>query len=140
MTAHIETCVTCGEKVSGEVYHLGFSDIDALYCSSCPSVLILPGHGVTERHGITIPSTDAASAEFQYYCRHLLPAFAKIEALFDPCKCGGRYGYMNPPRCPKCSGLLRGDIYEDKPIFKLNDLYVFVSGGTVDESSQLACP
>ena len=44
---------------------------------------------------------------------------------------------MNPPRCPKCNGLIRGDIYEDKPILKNTDGYVFVTTGSVDDINQL---
>jgi hypothetical protein len=44
---------------------------------------------------------------------------------------------MNPPRCPRCLGLIRGNLYEDKPILKLNDGYVFVSIGSVDDVARL---
>jgi hypothetical protein len=44
---------------------------------------------------------------------------------------------MNPPRCARCRGLLRGDVYEDKPILKLNDGYVFVTVGSVKDLAQI---
>jgi hypothetical protein len=140
MTAHTAPCQACGERILGEIFHLGFSDMDALYCSSCPSVLLLKDGRILERHGITWPDVDASKPGFQFYCRHLLPVFAQIEALFRPCACGGHYGFMNPPRCPQCLGLLRGDVYEDKPILKLNDGYVFVTVGSVDDRTQLRRP
>ncbi len=137
MTAHTTKCEACGESVSGEVYYRGFSNMEALYCSSCPRVLLLTANTPIEHLGIACPSLQPHHPDFQFYCRHLLPYFAKIEDLFQPCECGGRYGYMNPPRCPKCNGLLRGDLYEDKPILKLNDLYAFVSVGSVDGNQQI---
>lgn len=137
MTAHTAKCQTCGRKVSGEIYHLGFSDMDALYCSSCPRVLLFKDHSLLDRFGIKWPHLKAHDPGFQFYNRHLLPVFERIESLFKPCQCGGRYAYMNPPRCPKCNGLLRGDLYEDKPILKQNDGYVFVTVGCVDDLQQL---
>lgn len=137
MTAHTTKCQTCGEAISGEIYHLGFSNMEALYCSSCPRVLLLKTPGLLERFHLTYPPLNADKPGFQPYLRHLLPFFAEVETLFSPCQCGGRYGYMNPPRCPKCNGLLRGNAYEDKPISKLNDGYVFVTLGSVDDVCQL---
>jgi hypothetical protein len=125
MSAHSAICLSCCTTVVGETYHLGFSDLDALYCSSCPSVLLLKDRGVAW------PSFNAAEPEFQPYCRHLLPVFEAIETQFRPCKCGGIYRYMNPPRCPACLGLFRLDVYEDKPILKLTDGYVFVTTESV---------
>jgi hypothetical protein len=138
MTEHVTNCRSCGAAVSGEVYHLGFSQMDALYCSTCPRVLLLKDRSLLERRGISFPSLDISSAGAQPYCRHVLPTFAQIEALFDPCQCGGHFKYMNPPRCPKCFGLLLGDIYEDKPILKFNDGYVFVTAGSIDEEAALS--
>jgi len=137
MSKHVGTCEACGQAVSGELYHLGFSNMQALYCSNCPSVLLLKHWDILERHGIVWPSLETASPGFEHYCRHLLPVFARIEELFSPCACGGHYRYMNSPRCPRCRGLLRGDVYEDKPILKLNDGYVFATTGAVADLAQL---
>lgn len=126
MTASTATCSSCRAEVVGERYHLGFSDMDALYCSSCSSVLLV------KDRGIAWPSLNAADPGFQPYCRHLLPIFRSIESRFKPCKCGGVYRYMNPPRCPACSGLFRGDAYQDKPVLKLTDGYVFVTTESVE--------
>lgn len=41
MTAHSYTCKNCSSEVQGELYHLGFSDMDCMYCDSCPRVLLL---------------------------------------------------------------------------------------------------
>jgi hypothetical protein len=86
-----------------------------------------------EDGGIALPPEGS----FEFYNRHLLPYYAQVEALFRPCVCGGQYGYLNPPRCPVCSGLLRGDCYEDKPILKQRDGFVFVTIGSVDDREQL---
>lgn len=133
MTAHALTCQSCDRKVHGELYHLGFSDMEALYCSACPSVLLLKDPQLLEVRGVSLVDIG----KFEFYNRHLLPYFARVEALFAPCACGGRYAYMNPPRCPWCKGLMRGDCYEDKPILKQRDGYVFVCGGSVEDAHHL---
>ncbi|WP_139351688.1 hypothetical protein [Rhodanobacter sp. C06] len=137
MTAQIIVCQACNAEVHGEIYHLGFCDMQALYCSSCPKVLLLKDRELLPSNGISWPNLTAADPGFEFYDRHLLPVYASIEALFDPCECGGRYLYMAPPHCPKCGGLLRGDCYEDKPILKERDGYVFVSAGSVTDHEQL---
>jgi hypothetical protein len=133
MTAETVVCQSCRAKVHGEIFHLGFSDMDALYCSSCPKVLLLRDWQLLSERGITRPS----DAEFQEWNRHMLPFYEKVEALFLPCSCGGSYRYMNPPHCPSCHGLLRGDCYEDKPVLKQRDSYVFVSAGSIDDRNHL---
>ena len=140
MSTHVATCSACGQAVAGKLYHFGFSSMRALYCSDCPRVLLLKHWDILNRHGIVWPGLEAGSPGFERYCRHLLPVFARIEELFSPCACGGHYRYMNPPRCPQCRGLLRGDLYEDKPILKLNDGYVFVTVGAVGDLAQLLSP
>ena len=137
MTAHKAKCRNCGEQVSGEIYHLGFSDMQALYCSSCPKVLLLKDFKLFERNEIKWLNLKASDPGFQYFDRHLLPVFKQIEDLFRRCSCGGYYGYMNPPRCPKCNGLFLGDIYEDKPVLKSRDKYVFVTAGSVNDAEQI---
>jgi hypothetical protein len=132
MTAHVMQYQACGKEISGEIYHLGISDMDALYCSSCPRVLLLKDRRLLEHFGIKWPDLQAHDPGFQFYNRHLLPVFEKIEALFQSCDCGGHYGYLNPPRCPDCNGLLRGNLYEDKPILKSTDRYVFATAGSQD--------
>lgn len=43
MTEHVQKCGACGDEVKGELYHLGFSDMDAVYCCDCPNVLLIKG-------------------------------------------------------------------------------------------------
>lgn len=137
MGTHIVQCQACGESVSGEIHHLAFANMEALYCSSCPRVLLLKTPGILERFGIVRPPLGHQYPGFLPYLRHLLPFFAKVEALFAPCQCGGHYGFMNPPRCPKCNGLLRGDLYGDKPLAKVTDGYALVTLEAVDAERQL---
>lgn len=127
------TCKSCNNELTGEVYHLGFSDLQALYCSTCPRVLLLHDHDFIAGNGITFPS----DSEFQFFNRHYLPYYRKVENLFLPCDCGGQFGFLNPPRCPHCNGLLRGNCYEDKPILKQRDGYVFVSAESVYDRDQI---
>jgi hypothetical protein len=137
MSQYVVECQACGEDIVGEIFHLGATNMEALYCSSCPRVLLLKTPGLIERFNIVRPGVGGGEPGFQPFLRHLLPFYAKVEALFRPCECGGRFGYMNPPRCPKCNGLLRGDLYGDRPIAKVTDGYALVTLGSVDDLSQL---
>lgn len=137
MSTYVVRCEACGKDVAGEIIHLGSSSTEALHCSACPRVLLLKTPGLLERFGIARPALGQGQPGFQPYLRHLLPFYEKVEALFAPCECGGRYGYMNPPRCPKCNGLLRGDLYGDKPIAKVTDGYALVTLGAVDDVAKL---
>ena len=137
MTEHTATCQSCHAEVHGQIYHLGFSNMQALYCSACPNVLLLKDPELPMRRGIRWPNLAPHDPGFQFYGRHLLPVYAAIEDLFNPCPCGGTYQFMAPPRCPKCNGLLRGDCYEDKPVLKERDGYVFVSTKSVDDRQQI---
>jgi hypothetical protein len=138
MTAYSVKCQACGNEITGESYHPGFRDMDALYCSSCPGVLLLKDRNLPGRFGIRWPDLQVHDPGFRSCERHLLPVFGKIEVLFQSCACGGHYGYLNPPRCPDCDGLLRGGLYADTPVLKRNDRYVFVTVGIsgCDSSSQ----
>jgi hypothetical protein len=137
MSTYVVRCEACGKDIEGEIHHLGFSNMDALYCSSCPRVLFLKTPGLLERFGIKRPGMGQAQPGFLPFLRHLLPFYEKVEALFLPCECGGHYRYMNSPRCPKCNGLLRGDLYGDKPIAKVTDGYALVTVGAVDDVDKL---
>ena len=137
MSAHTLKCKSCGGTVSCEMYHLGFSEMQALYCSSCSKVLLLHDFTLFERNGIHCPPLEASAPAFKPYTRHILPFFQQAEALFKPCPCGGSFRFMNPPRCPLCKGLLLGDCYEDKPIFKLRDWYVFICSGSISAEEHL---
>ncbi|HEX8963688.1 MAG TPA: hypothetical protein VF801_11860 [Rhodocyclaceae bacterium] len=136
MSTHVIQCEACGEDIAGQIHHLGLAGMDALYCSSCPRVLLVKAN-LLDRFRIVRPPLGKDYPGFQPYLRHLLPFYEKVEDLFLPCECGGRFGFMNPPRCPKCGGLLRGDVYGDRPIAKVTDGYAFVSVGSVDGAAWL---
>lgn len=106
MTAHSVTCKSCEAHIKGELYHLGFSDMDCMYCDSCPRVLLLKDHTLAERHGIKRPNLQPGDPGWEYYNRHLLPYYARSEALFKPCDCGGYFRASAAPRCPCCNGLV----------------------------------
>jgi hypothetical protein len=54
----------------------------------------------------------------------------KVDSALPKCQCGGSFAYMNPPRCPKCAGLVFGAVYEGKPVLKAREGYTFVSRKT----------
>ena len=108
MTAHSVICKSCGANVEGELYHLGFSDMDCMYCDSCPRVLLLKDYTLAERHGINWPQLQPGDPGWEHYNRHLIPYYARFEALFKPCVCGGHFRASAAPRCPSCNGFLAG--------------------------------
>lgn len=108
MTAHSVICKSCEARIEGELYHLGFSDMDCMYCDSCPRVLLLKDYTLAERHGIKWPQLQPGDPGWEFYNRHLLPYYARFEALFKPCVCGGHFRASAAPRCPSCNGFLFG--------------------------------
>lgn len=108
MTTHSVRCQACKGQIRVEVYHLGFSDMDCMYCDSCPSVLLLVDHARLEHRVGPRPAQRAGEAGWEEWNRHLLPYFAKLESLFRPCACGGSYRAWAVPRCPKCNDFLFG--------------------------------
>lgn len=127
MSKHYQECESCGNKAGGELYHLGFSDISCMYCDSCPRVLLLTDRSLLQQNGIEWPNLQAGDKGWDYYNRHLLPAYKKLESLFRPCDCGGSFRAWAPPRCPICNDYLSGTAPEpDKPS-KWGSKYVFIT-------------
>jgi hypothetical protein len=116
-------CQSCGSYIQGNSYHLGFSNLDAFYCSKCEAALLIEGYHLNLEHLQAVKQKP-----FEYFNRHEIPYWNQVATLFSKCECGGDFAYLNPPRCPKCKGFLRGNCYEDKPILKQRDGYVFVCG------------
>lgn len=137
MTSHSLTCKCCDTEVQGELYHLGFSDMDCMYCDSCPSVLLLKEQMLATKNGIEWPNLQPGDLGWEYYNRYLLPYYARFEALFKPCRCGGHYRASAAPRCPKCNGLLAEYAPPtDKPSLWQKG-HVFVTVGSVTDSEWL---
>lgn len=137
MTAHSVTCKCCRGIVEGELYHLGFSDMDCMYCDSCPRVLLLKDRTLAGRIGVNWPHLRAGDQGWEYYDRHLLPYYTKFEALFKPCTCGGSFRAGATPRCPLCNGPILGASLEaDKPSTWRKG-YVFVTVGSFTDAKWL---
>jgi hypothetical protein len=116
-------CQSCGNYIKGKSYHLGFSNLIDFYCSNCEAVLLIG------TYDLKLESFQKLKERpFETFNRHEIPYWDQIATFFTNCECGGNFAYLNPPRCPKCKGLLRGNCYEDKPILKDRDGYVFVCG------------
>lgn len=126
MSRHVQECRCCKMQISGEIYHLGFSDMEAVYCERCPNVLLIKDHQFYSRNGIEIPFLVAGEKGWLEYDAHLLPFFEQAEQYLPPCSCGGHFRYMATPRCPSCSGYIMGKDYEGKPVLR-NARYVFVT-------------
>lgn len=137
MTSHSVTCKSCDTEIHGELYHLGFSNMDCMYCDSCPSVLLLKDHQLATKNGIKWPNLQPGDSGWEYYNRHLLPYYARFEALFKPCPCGGHYRASAAPRCPTCNGLL----FENAPPLDKPSMWhkghVFVTASSVTDSEWL---
>lgn len=127
MTKHFQKCNSCTKESEGEIYHLGFSDMDCMYCDSCPRVLLLKDRKLLEENNIVMPSLKPGDKGWEFYDRHLLPHYEKLESLFKPCCCGGRFRAWAMPRCVICNDYLLGDApVKDKPSM-WHSKYVFVS-------------
>ncbi len=130
MSKHSQNCKVCNTDIEGEIYHLGFSDMEALYCWDCPNVLLIKDRDFFSGNGIVFPNLMAGDKGWQEYNKHLLPYYEKAEELLPKCKCGGHFRFMAPPRCPKCNEYLAGKGYDNKPYYR-NHKYVFVTIGSV---------
>ena len=131
MTKHTQVCASCNSEVSGELYHLGFSDMEAIYCNSCPNVLLIKDLEFYEKNGVNFPNLMAGDKGWEEYNRHLLPYFKEAEKHFPLCSCGGRYEYMAAPRCPKCNEYILGKGHEDKPVYR-NIRHVFITKESIE--------
>ncbi|MCJ8169300.1 hypothetical protein [Atopomonas sediminilitoris] len=130
MTHHTQQCSCCKSEVSGELYHLGFSDMEAVYCERCPNVLLIKDPDFYSKIGVAFPNLMAGDKGWQEYDKHLLPYFAETEKHFPLCSCGAHFRYMAAPRCPKCHNYILGKGYGDKPVYR-NARYVFVTNESI---------
>lgn len=129
MTRHTQECKSCSSKITGELYHQGFSDMTAVYCDYCPIVLLIKDQNFYEENGIEFPDLMPGDKGWEEYNRHLLPIYERAEEHFPLCCFGGPFKYMAAPRCPKCNSYIMGKGYEDKPIQR-NIRHVFVTKGS----------
>jgi hypothetical protein len=137
MSKHTQKCNSCGKHSTGELYHMGFSDMSCMYCDSCPKVLLLKNGRLLKKNGIEFPHLQAGDEGWQFYNAHLLPIYEKIEALFKPCDCGGRFRAWALPRCSLCNDYLFGSKPEpDKPS-KWPAKHVFVTVGSYEDTEHL---
>ena len=97
--------------------------MDAVYCASCPNVLLL-------KDRMNFPSLMAGDNGWQEYDKHLLPYFAEAEKTFPKCICGSTFKFMAVPKCPKCKGSLIAKSYDNKPSYRIQS-YAFVSTGSI---------
>lgn len=130
MSSHSQTCKSCNAEITGDLYHLGLSHLDAVNCERCPNVLLLKVPQFYQENGITFPALLPGDDGWEPYDRHLLPCFEQAEYYFPLCSCGGRFRYMAAPRCPDCNGYLSGRGYDDKPALR-DTHYVFVTSKSI---------
>lgn len=138
MTAHSYTCKNCSAEIHGQLYHLGFSEMDCMYCDSCPRVLLLKEYDLAQKHGINWPNLQPGDQGWEYYNRHLLPYYAKFEALFKSCVCGGRFRACAVARCPHCNGFISGSAPPADQPSTWRKGHVFVTLGSVTDSEWLS--
>lgn len=140
MTKHTVICKCCNAEVEGEIYHLGFSNMDCMYCDSCPRVLLLKDHNLAEINGIRWPRLQPGDPDWECYDRHLLPYHEKFEELFRRCSCGGRFRASAVPRCPARNGFLGGSAAPIDQPSKWHKGYVFITLGSVEDVEWLLPP
>jgi len=137
MTKHIQECKSCDKESEGELYHMGFSDMSCMYCDSCPRVLLLKDGSLLKKNGIEWPQLQPGDEGWEYYNRHLLPVYEKLESLFKPCECGGHFRAWAAPRCSICNDYLSAVAPEpDKPS-KWYSKHVFVTVGSYSDIEHL---
>ena len=117
-------CQCCNETIEGHRYHGGFSDIHSIHCSRCEASLWLCGDSCEPK----FPNTSNIMTSD--YGREWLPYWDEFDSKLPKCKCGGTFNQMNSPRCPKCKGLIFGELYEGKPVYRARDIRVFDFGKT----------
>lgn len=125
-------CASCGHFVRARQYHLGFSEITPLYCSGCGNAVFLDGS--LEIADLLPPPDTLQRGD---YGRSEIPYWQGIENLFQPCSCGGHFGYLQPPVCPFCRRPVSGDVFEGKPVVKKREGYCFLSGAFIPAAEAL---
>lgn len=125
-------CASCGHFVRARQYHLGFSEITPLYCSGCGNAVFLDGS--VEIADLLPPPDTLQRGD---YGRSEIPYWQGIENLFQPCSCGGHFGYLQPPVCPFCRRPVSGDVFEGKPVVKKREGYCFLSGAFIPAAEAL---
>ena len=110
ITGHV--CRTCGAHFT--VSTGGGFFFDQLHCEQCGKVKDVGHEDMGDIHlgfvkGLGRPYAMARAA-FDRHIQQTYPGeplskaeyHAAVEATLDPCRCGGRYRYDAPPRCPSC--------------------------------------
>ena len=108
-------CLKCKSKF--HVEHDGGFTFHLLRCDTCGATTVVPFDKITDLHngylkGLSGPYCGATAerdrqiqqtfkgkpiSERKYY--------QEIEKRSTPCKCGGKFTFAAPPRCPKCRSL-----------------------------------
>ncbi len=117
-------CLSCFKKVKFNVYHGGFSNKLAIYCSGCPCVLYIEDFS-------KLPNTHNKPTNSGY--SEYISEFENFDKTLPKCKCGGEFKYLNNPKCPQCKGEFFGDIYKGKPIYKMRDFNLFEFNNNVHQ-------
>ncbi len=111
--------------------------MSCMYCDSCPKVLLLKDGSILKKNGIKFPQLQPSDEGWEFYDRHLIPTYEKIEALFNPCSCGGRFRAWAVPRCSICNDYIFGSAPElDKPI-NWSSKHVFVTVSSFIDNEHL---
>lgn len=83
-------CEHCKKAFGYYLIHNGFNESSYAYCDSCGTTLLLDGWRTPKRVQMLLH-------------QNISP---EIEALLEPCKCGGTFKTGASPRCPYCKELL----------------------------------
>jgi len=116
---------------------MGFSDMSCMYCDSCPKVLLLKDPDLLKTNNIEWLYLQPGDKGWEYYNRHLLPVYEKLESLFKPCQCGGKFRAWALPRCSICNNYLLGSAPDPEKPSTWSAKYVFVTVGSYNDNEHL---
>ena len=89
----IGVCQSCDGQFEYMLIHNGFNESAYAYCDSCGRTALLDGWEIPNGVHVALH-------------RELEPS---VEALLQPCACGGAFKGSATPRCPHCSAQLSAE-------------------------------
>ncbi|MDD5260068.1 MAG: hypothetical protein PHD29_08880 [bacterium] len=110
-------CPHCQNSFETHYFHAGFSDVDIIYCNTCPNAVKIDIYDpkytdIYKKHkGLSFVLGAIYFALFKRTFGKYSDFQKVVERELKPCSCGGIFLYRTKPRCPIClNHLLSKDI------------------------------